>query len=246
MATVSTRVDVRERRSFSVGGKRRIVGAYRAAVASGEGGGVVLRREGIYQSLVFKWGRQIDDGTLGTRRRGPAATGKDPAKIRVREYGIGVHSSSPMVANRFVDRGVHLDGDREPNVGFAAGGGDRTRVKPRIGTQRQRPGRPGGAGPVERLGQEPGSASPGVGVAVPQPGMHNITGAGDGGDQRVIATHLGVGELRPALLGQPVRLNDRRVDINRHRCVAGAARPPPMPARAAHRRPCPTGGHGPR
>ena len=143
MATVSTRVDVRERRSFSVGDKRRIVGAYRAAVASGEGGGVVLRREGIYQSLVFKWGRQIDDGTLGTRRRGPAATGKDPAKIRVREYGIGVHSSSPMVANRFVDRGVHLDGDREPNVGFAAGGGDRTRVKPRIGTQRQRPGRPG-------------------------------------------------------------------------------------------------------
>jgi transposase len=85
MATESTRVDVRERRSFSVEDKRRIVAAYRAAIASGEGGGVVLRREGIYQSLVFKWGRQIDDGTLGTRRRGPMASGKDPAKIRVRE-----------------------------------------------------------------------------------------------------------------------------------------------------------------
>ena len=85
MATESTRVDVRERRSFSVEDKRRIVAAYRAAVASGDGGGVVLRLEGIYQSLVFKWGRQIDDGTLGTRRRGPTASGKDPAKIRVRE-----------------------------------------------------------------------------------------------------------------------------------------------------------------
>jgi transposase-like protein len=69
MATESTRVDVRERRSFSVEDKRRIVAAYRAAIVSGEGGGVVLRREGIYQSLVFKWGQQIDDGTLVARRR---------------------------------------------------------------------------------------------------------------------------------------------------------------------------------
>jgi transposase len=85
VTTESTRVDVRERRSFSTDEKRRIVGEYRQAIASGEGGGVVLRREGIYQSLVFKWGRQIDDGTLGTRRRGPVPSGKDPAKIRVRE-----------------------------------------------------------------------------------------------------------------------------------------------------------------
>jgi len=86
MATESTRVDVRERRSFSNDEKRRIVAEYRAAVASGRGGGgEVLRREGIYQSHVMKWGRQIDDATLGTIRRGPAPTGKDPAKIRVRE-----------------------------------------------------------------------------------------------------------------------------------------------------------------
>lgn len=85
MATESTRVDVRERRQFSDVDKRRIVAEYRAAVASGEGGGVVLRREKIYQSLVHRWGGQIDDGTLGTRRRGPAPTGRDPAKVRVRE-----------------------------------------------------------------------------------------------------------------------------------------------------------------
>jgi len=85
MAAESTRVDVRERRSFPDSEKRRIVAEYRAAVASGEGGGAVLRREKIFQSLVHRWGRQIDDGTLGTRSRGPVATGRDPAKVRVRE-----------------------------------------------------------------------------------------------------------------------------------------------------------------
>jgi transposase-like protein len=85
MATESTRVAVRERRSFSDADKRRLVAEYRAAVASGEGGGVVLRREGIFQSLVHRWGRKIDDGTLGARRASPAPAGRDPAKVRVRE-----------------------------------------------------------------------------------------------------------------------------------------------------------------
>lgn len=84
MAAESTRVDVKERRVFSSEEKRRIVTEYRAAVADGNGG-EVLRREGIYHSLVWNWGNQIDDGTLGQRRRGPAPTGKDPAKTRVRE-----------------------------------------------------------------------------------------------------------------------------------------------------------------
>ena len=84
-AAESTRVDVRERRVFPEAEKRRIVAEYRAAIADGTGGGEVLRREGIYQSLVWNWGNQIDDGTLGRRRPGPAPTGKDPAKVRVRE-----------------------------------------------------------------------------------------------------------------------------------------------------------------
>ncbi|MBI3256340.1 MAG: transposase [Actinobacteria bacterium] len=65
MASQSTRVDVRERRFFPVDEKRRIVADYRAAVAAGAGG-EVLRREGIYQSLVWNWGRQIDDATLAS------------------------------------------------------------------------------------------------------------------------------------------------------------------------------------
>ena len=84
MATAkSTRVDVRERRSFSIDERRRIVAEYRAASRTERG--EVLRRNGVYQQAVWRWGRQIDAGTLGTTRPGPPATGKDPAKVRVRE-----------------------------------------------------------------------------------------------------------------------------------------------------------------
>ena len=83
MASGSVRVDVKARRVFPDSEKRRIVAEYRAAPLNEKGG--VLRREGIFQSNVWNWGNQIDDGTLGTRRRGPVAAGKDPAKVRVRE-----------------------------------------------------------------------------------------------------------------------------------------------------------------
>lgn len=98
MATESTRVDVKkQRRSFTVEDKRRIVAAYRAASDS-TGRGEVLRREGIYQSHVWKWGRQIDDGTLGAARPGPAATGKDPAKVRVRELEAQLTAAKTRIA----------------------------------------------------------------------------------------------------------------------------------------------------
>jgi transposase-like protein len=79
----STRVDVKDRRVFPESEKRRILAEYRAAPVSQKG--EVLRREGVFQSNVWNWGNQIDDGTLGTKRRGPAPTGKDPAIARVRE-----------------------------------------------------------------------------------------------------------------------------------------------------------------
>lgn len=83
MATVSTRVDVRARRVFPESEKRRIVAEYRAAQLNEKG--EVLRREGIFQSNVWNWGNQIDDDTLGKKRRGPVPTGKDLAKVRIRE-----------------------------------------------------------------------------------------------------------------------------------------------------------------
>lgn len=83
MVAESVRVEVKARRSFSDSEKRRIVAEYRAAPQNLKG--EVLRREGIFQSNVWNWGNQIDDGTLGTRRRGPARTGRDLAKVRVGE-----------------------------------------------------------------------------------------------------------------------------------------------------------------
>lgn len=81
----STQVKAGERRRFSVEEKRRIVAEYRAAPAGGRG--AVLRREGIYQSAVFRWGRQIDDGTLGApRAAGSSPSGSDQARrIRLLE-----------------------------------------------------------------------------------------------------------------------------------------------------------------
>ncbi len=57
--------------------------ASRAAETTTERGEVM--RRGVYQSLVWRWGQQIDAGTLGTKRPGPPPTGKDKSKIRVRE-----------------------------------------------------------------------------------------------------------------------------------------------------------------
>ena len=96
MATVSTRVDVKTRRVFAEGEKRRIVAEYRAAPLNEKG--EVLRREGIFQSNVWNWGNQIDDDTLGKKRRGPAATGKDLAKVRVRELEEQLERARAKVA----------------------------------------------------------------------------------------------------------------------------------------------------
>ena len=82
MATESVHVDVSSRRVFTVEDKRRIVGEYRAATTT-LGRGEVLRKAGIYQSLVWRWSKQIDDGTIGTFRRGPAPA--DSAVVRARE-----------------------------------------------------------------------------------------------------------------------------------------------------------------
>lgn len=96
MAAESGRVEVRARRSFSESEKRRIVAEYRAAPPNEKG--EVLRREGIFQSNVWNWGNQIDDGTLGTRRRGPAPTGKDQSKVRVGELEAQLERARQRIA----------------------------------------------------------------------------------------------------------------------------------------------------
>ena len=84
MATESTRADVRPRRSWPGAEKRSIVATYRCVGTPTERG-EVMRREGVYQSLVWRWSQQIDAGTLSTKRPGPNATSKDQAKTRLRQ-----------------------------------------------------------------------------------------------------------------------------------------------------------------
>jgi hypothetical protein len=71
-----------------------------------------------------------------------------------------------------------------------------------------------------------------VGVAAPQPAVDHIGGAGHGGEQRVVAPDVVVGEAGAALLGQPVGLNDAGIDIQGDRPVARPrARGPGPPQR---------------
>ena len=79
-SVVETRVDTAGRRRFTLDEKRRIVAEYGAAVDQ-TGRGAVLRRWGTYQQNVSRWGREIEAGTLGTKRKGPDP--KDQAKLRL-------------------------------------------------------------------------------------------------------------------------------------------------------------------
>ena len=61
------------------------------------------------------------------------------------------------------------------------------------------------------------------------PGVHDLAGVSPGGQQRVVAAHLGVAEAR-ALLVVAVDLADRGVDVEHHRPVARAGAHGPGPA----------------
>ncbi len=143
-----------------------------------------------------------------------------------------VRDRLPVGLGDGADQGSHLlglfGGDREADVVTPADVGDVMAVEPGIGTQRQRPGGPGSAHPVERFGQEVFRSPAGVGVAATQAGMHDLTGAGDGGEHGVVATHTGVAE-HAALFGEPVGLTDRRVDIDRQCAGAGTGAGLPGP-----------------
>jgi len=68
------------RRRFPAAEKLRIVLAADACAGQKGGIGALLRREGLYSSLLTAWRRQRDAGQLGPKRRkrGPVATLPDP------------------------------------------------------------------------------------------------------------------------------------------------------------------------
>lgn len=73
------------RRQFSTREKRRIVAAADACRKPGELG-ALLRREGIYSSMLSTWRQQIaraNEAALAPRRRGPKADPARPERLRI-------------------------------------------------------------------------------------------------------------------------------------------------------------------
>lgn len=76
-----------KRRVFTAGYKRRILDELDRATKPGEVG-AILRREGLYSSVVSSWRRQRDAGTLSAlrpKKRGPVAKVPHPLEREVVE-----------------------------------------------------------------------------------------------------------------------------------------------------------------
>lgn len=76
-----------KRRHFSTSEKRRIVAAADACTKPGELG-ALLRREGIYSSMLANWRKQIaraNETALAPRRRGPKPDPARAEKLRIEQ-----------------------------------------------------------------------------------------------------------------------------------------------------------------
>jgi transposase len=73
------------RRSFTAQYKQKVLAAYEAA-ASGEKG-AILRREGLYSSLITEWRRARDAGALGARYRRQVTVGVAGGGVAAGEAG---------------------------------------------------------------------------------------------------------------------------------------------------------------
>ncbi len=86
MNGMSTEVSAKpERRKFSVEEKKRIVLEAEACTEWGQLG-ALMRREGIYSSLLQKWRRQYKQAgldALAPKKRGPAAQERDERDTRI-------------------------------------------------------------------------------------------------------------------------------------------------------------------
>ena len=130
-------------------------------------------------------------------------------------------------SDRCLDFGDKADRDRPANTGLGEFVDEFPGPEPRIGPDRDRPAHPGPADRGEDLADEPENPTGGPGGAFTHPRSKDLTGAGTGGDQRVIAQHTGVA-VGGALLLFAVDLGDGRVEIDHQlltRSGSGARRP---------------------
>jgi len=79
----SVQVDSLGRRRFSTSDKHRVVAEYQAAETQTEKG-EVLRRWGTYQQNISRWKSEIDRGTLGSKRKGPAPESNKALGLKLR------------------------------------------------------------------------------------------------------------------------------------------------------------------
>src|SRR6266545_1858233 len=121
------------------------------------------------------------------------------------------------LADDLVDGLAELDRDRAGHPLLVAGVDDLVGVEAGVGPQRDRTGGTGAAGPVDRLGDEAGRAPAGVGHPFAQAGAEHIAAAGDGGQQRVVATLAVAVDPGRALLLEPVGLAVGGVDVDGQR-----------------------------
>ena len=81
VAPAETEVSAKaRRRRFTAAEKLRVLRAADACAGQAGATGALLRREGLYSSLLATWRRQRDAGQLGPnpRKRGPVAKAPDP------------------------------------------------------------------------------------------------------------------------------------------------------------------------
>ncbi len=129
----------------------------------------------------------------------------------------------------FAQATVEPQGDAEAHPGPPANVDDGLGIEPGVGPDGDVARRAGGPDPGERLGEEVGGAADRVRAARAEPGMEDGTRAGGDGEERVITAHAVVREPSRPLLGQPVYLADRGIEIDRQRAGPGtdAGRPAP-------------------
>ena len=108
-------------------------------------------------------------------------------------------------------------------------GGDRVvGPEPRVHPHRQLAAGTGAAHPGDELVDEPAGTALGVGGSFAHPGVQHLTAVGPGGEQRVIAEHVGVAEPGTLFLFAVDR-TDRRVDVDHQRIGAGTGTGRPRP-----------------
>ena len=90
--------------------------------------------------------------------------------------------------------GVGAHGHRVAHVEPVQRGDGVVGPEPRIDPDGERTGGAGAAHPGDELVDEPAGAALGVGLPFAHPGVQHLTGVGPGGEDRVVAEHLGVAE----------------------------------------------------